>query len=247
MKNQPIQMHRQLALNIRILLSLLAAIFFTSIVADAQSVTCSLKPDQLTNATELFGVRLGMTPPEVKTLLPLVQFGRKDPFGVMKTSFNPHFDPRVDKTAFPDVRTISLDFLDDKLVTLWIGYEETFKWPKLDPFVTNFSTSLSVPAGWPVKGNGRQLTCDGFSLFASMIGGGPAIRITDDTAPDVIRARVEAALDAEEKEVMGDIRTKSYYPADCAARDQVPQASRITFKNKDEAEKAGYTLSKDCH
>src|SRR6266550_7609031 len=198
--NLPIRMRRQLILNIKFL-SLLVTIFCTCVVVNAQSTRCSLKPDQLANVPELFGVRLGMTPPEVKTLLPLFQFGRKDPFGVMKTSFNPHFDPRVDKAAFPDVRTISLDFLDDKLVTLWIGYEETFKWPKLDPFVTNFSKSLSVPAGWPVKVNGRQLTCDGFSLFASMIGGGPAIRITDDTAPDVIRARVEAALDAEEKEV----------------------------------------------
>jgi len=240
-------MRRQLILNIRILLSLLVAMFCTCVVANAQSTSCPLKPDQLANAPELFGVRLGMTPPEVKTLLPLVQFGRPDPFGVMKTSFNPHFDSRVDKTAFPDVRTISLEFLDGKLVTLWIGYEATFKWPKLDQFVANFSKSLSVPADWPVKRNGRELSCDGFSLFASIIGGGPGIRITDDTAQDLIAARVEAALDAEEKEVIGDIRTRSYYTADCAARDQVPQASRAVFKNKDEAEKAGYTLSKDCH
>ena len=240
-------MRRQLILNIRILLSLLVAMFCTCVVANAQSTSCPLKPDQLANAPELFGVRLGMTPPEVKTLLPLVQFGRPDPFGVMKTSFNPHFDSRVDKTAFPDVRTISLEFLDGKLVTLWIGYEATFKWPKLDQFVANFSKSLSVPADWPVKRNGRELSCDGFSLFASIIGGGPGIRITDDTAQDLITARVEAALDAEEKEVIGDIRTRSYYTADCAARDQVPQASRAVFKNKDEAEKAGYTLSKDCH
>ena len=240
-------MRRQLILNIRILLSLLAAMFCTCVVANAQSTSCSLKPDQLANAPELFGVRLGMTPPEVKTLLPLVQFGRPDPFGVMKTSFNPHFDSRVDKTAFPDVRTISLEFLDGKLVTLWIGHEATFKWPKLDQFVANFSKSLSVPADWPVKRNGRELSCDGFSLFASIIGGGPGIRITDETAQDLIAARVEAALDAEEKEVIGDIRTRSYYTADCAARDQVPQASRAVFKNKDEAEKAGYTLSKDCH
>ena len=240
-------MRRQLILNIKILLSLLAAIFCTCVVVDAQSTSCPLKPDQLANAPELFGVRLGMTPPEVKTLLPLVQFGRPDPFGVMKTSFNPHFDSRVDKTAFPDVRTISLEFLDGKLVTLWIGYEATFKWPKLDQFVANFSKSLSVPADWPVKRNGRELSCDGFSLFVSIIGGGPGIRITDDTAQDLIAARVEAALDAEEKEVIGDIRTRSYYTADCAARDQVPQASRAVFKNKDEAEKAGYTLSKDCH
>jgi len=240
-------MRRQLILNIRMLLSLLVAMFCTCVVANAQSTSCPLQPGQLANAPELFGVRLGMTPPEVKTLLPLVQFGRPDPFGVMKTSFNPHFDPRVDQTAFPDVRTISLDFLDGKLVTLWIGYEATFKWPTVDPFVTNFSKSLGVAADWPVKRNGRELKCDGFSLFASMIGGGPSIRITDDTAQDLITARVEAALDAEEKEVIGDIRTRSYYTADCAARDQVPQASRAVFKNKDEAEKAGYTLSKDCH
>ena len=241
------QMRRRLILNTRILISLLVTFFCTCVLVSAQSTTCSLKPDQLANPPELFGVRLGMTPQEVKTPLPLVQFGRADPFGVMKTSFNPHFDPRVDKTAFPDVRTISLDFLDGKLVTLWIGYEATFKWPKLDVFIANFRKSLGVPADWPVKRNGRELTCDGFSLFASMIGGGPSIRITDDTAQDVIAARRQEAADAEDKQVIGDMRTKSYYPADCDARDQVPQASRLTFKNKDEAEKAGYTLSKDCH
>ena len=241
------RMRRQPILNTRLLLLLLLTFFGTGVLVSAQSSSCSLKPDQLANAPELFGVRLGMTPQEVKTALPLVQFGRADPFGVMKTSFNPHFDPRVDQTAFPDVRTISLDFLDGKLITLWIGYEATFKWPTVDPFVTNFSKSLGVAADWPVKRNGRELKCDGFSLFASMIGGGPSIRITDDRAQDVVAARVEAALDAEEKQVIGDIRTKSYYTADCEARDQVPQASRTTFKNKDEAEKAGYTLSKDCH
>jgi hypothetical protein len=233
--------------NINYLISLLAAMLCAFATANAQSASCSLKLDQLATAPELFGVRPGMTPPEVKTPLPLVQFGRADQFGVMKTSFNPHFDPRVEKTAFPDVRTISLDFLDGRLVTLWIGYEETFKWPKLDQFVANFSKSLGVPVDWPGKRNGRELTCDGFSLFASMIGGGPSIRITDDTAQNVIAARVEEALEAEEKQVIGDIRTRSYYPADCAARDQVPENSRMTFKNKEEAEKAGYTLSKDCH
>ncbi|MFN2578689.1 MAG: hypothetical protein ABR607_13480 [Pyrinomonadaceae bacterium] len=240
-------MPRQPILIIKLLLALLITIFCACAGVTAQSPNCSLKPDQLANAPELFGVRLGMTPAEVKTRLPLVQFGGADPFGVMKTSFNPHFDSRIDNTAFPDVRTISLDFLDGKLVTLWIGYEGTFKWPKLDLFVANFSESLSVPAEWPVKRNGRELSCDGFSLFASIIGGGPSIKVSDDTAQNIIVARVEEALQNEENEVMGDTRTKSYYPADCAARDRVPQAGRTIFKNKEEAEKAGYTLSKDCH
>src|SRR5437870_11517101 len=239
-------MRRQLILNIRILLSLLVAMFCTCVVANAQSTSCPLKPDQLAHAPELFGVRLGMTPPEVKTLLPLVQFGRPDPFGVMKTSFNPHFDSRVDKTAFPDVRTISLDFLDGKLVTLWIGYESTFKWQNLDEFVAGIQKSLNLPAEWAAKRGGRQLSCEGFSVFVSMIGGGPSIRITDETAQEIIAARREAAAVAAELIVSGDKATRLYYPSDCSALENVAVSNRVTFKDKDEAEKAGYKIAKDC-
>ncbi len=191
-------------------------------------------------------MRLGMSQEDVKKALPLLTFGRADQLGLMRTSFNPHYDPRVDNAAFPDVRTISLDFLDGRLATLWIGYESTFKWPKLDEFVTNFSKGLGLPAEWPAKRNGRQLSCDGFSVFAATIAGGPSLRLNDEAAQTVFDARREAALEAAENEVIGDIRSKSYYPSDCSARDSVPQPSRIVFKNKEEAEKAGYTLSKDC-
>ncbi len=145
-----------------------------------------------------------MTPAEVQSHAPMVQFGRADRFGVIKTTINPHFDPRADKAAYPDVRTISFDFLDDRLVTLWIGYEETFKWPALDEFVTNLSKSLNVTAAWSPKRNGRQLSCDGFSLLASMIASGPSIRITDDTAQDIIGARREEAATADETQIIGE-------------------------------------------
>jgi large conductance mechanosensitive channel len=46
------------------------------------------------------------------------------------------------------------------------------------------------------------------------------------------------------KQVIGDNRTKSYYPSDCSGKDSVPPVRRTVFKNKEEAEKAGYTLSK---
>ena len=187
-----------------------------------------------------------MTEEEAKKALPLAAFGRADTLGLMKTSFNPHYDPRVDNQAFPDVRTISLDFLDGRLATLWIGYESAFKWPKLDEFLTNFSKSLGVPVDWPVKRNGRELKCDGFSVFAATIAGGPSLRINDEAAQSVFDERREAALQAAENEVIGDRRSKSYYPSDCSARDSVPSASRIAFKNKDDAEKDGYILAKDC-
>ena len=194
----------------------------------------------------MYGLHIGMTTDEVKKALPLVQFGRRDRLGVMRTSFNPHFDTRVKDTEFPDVRTISLDFLDDKLATVWIGYEGTFKWPKLDDFVANFSKALGVPSVWPTKRIGRDLTCDGFTLHAQMIGGGPSLKIDDEAAQALAETRLAEAIDADEKQVIGDNRTKSYYPSDCSAKDAIPPISRTVFKNKDEAEKAGFTLSKDC-
>ncbi len=214
--------------------------------ASAQSPTCALKPDQLNQPPELKGFRLGMTDQQVKAVVPLVQLGRADEFGVLKTTINPHFDPRFDKTTFSDVRTISFDFREGKLVTLWIGYEENFKWRTLDEFVANFGKALGVPPEWPVKRPGRQLTCDGFSIFASIIAAGPSLRLMDEEAQNVIAARREEAAEAAEAQVIGDSQTKSYYPSDCSAREDVPPGVRVVFKNKDEAERAGYKLPKDC-
>lgn len=240
-------MRTRLIANTKLVLSLVSIILCTCFVAKPQTPACTLKASDLKPAEDFYGLHLGMTGEEVKKALPLIQFGRADRLGVRRTSFNPHFDQRVEKSAFPDVRTISLDFLDDKLVTVWIGYENTFKWPKLDVFVANFSKSLGVSPDWlPARSGGRALVCDGFSIFAQMIGGGPSLRISDEVAQNVVTARLAEAIDADEQQVIGDLRTKSYYPSDCSGKDSIPQASRTVFKNKEEAEKAGFKLSKDC-
>jgi len=240
-------MQLRLIANTKLLLSLVSIILCTCFVAKPQTPTCTLKANELKPAEDFYGLHLGMTSEEVRKVLPLVQFGRADRLGVMRTSFNPHFDQRVEQTAFPDVRTISLDFLDDKLVTIWIGYENTFKWPKLDVFVANFSKSLGVSPEWQAaRNNGRALTCDGFSVFAQMIAGGPSLRLNDEVGQAVVTARLAEAIDADEQQVIGDSRTKSYYPSDCSGKDSIPAVRRTVFKNKEEAEKAGYTLSKDC-
>lgn len=238
-------MRKLVVANIKSLL-VVSLILSATGAALSQSPTCALKPGQLKPAADLYGLHLGMTSEEVKKTLPLVEFGRADRLGVMRTSFNPHFDPRVAKDAFPDVRTISLDFLDDKLATVWIGYEGTFKWPKLDSFVSNFSQTLGVSPEWQTKRNGLELDCDGFSIVAQMIGGGPSLRISDEVAQNVATARLAEAIDADEQQVVGDQKTKRYYPSDCAERESVPPASRTIFKNKELAEKAGYTIAKDC-
>jgi hypothetical protein len=214
--------------------------------ASAQQPTCSLKIDQLADSAELRGFHLGMTYDQVKALVPQVQFGNADQFGVAKTSINPYFDPRIDKAGFVHVRTISLDFLDGKLVTLWIGFESTFKWQSLDEFVAGMSRSLNLPAAWSPKRGGRQISCAGFSVFASLIARGPDIRLTDESAQETIATRREEAAEAADILVIGDQRTKLYYPAGCAGLESIAEPSRVRFKDKDEAEKSGFKLAKDC-
>ncbi len=239
-------MFKHLTSNIKSLILLMLVALCWCATARAQPATCSLKPDQLKEAPELFGFRLGMTLDQVKARSALIKLGRPDEFGVIRTSISPHYEPQFDKTLFANVRTISFDFLDGKLVTLWIGFEETFKWPQLDEFIANLSKALDVPGRWPAKRNGQQLNCEGFSLFASIIARGPSIRLMDEVAQEVIAERREEAAKAAEAMVIGDNRTLNYYPASCGAKDEVPAASRIVFKNKDEAESAGYKLAKAC-
>jgi hypothetical protein len=227
----------------------LIVVLLTATGASAQPAACSLRIDQLPDAAELRGFRLGMTYDQVKALVPQVQFGQADQFGVAKTSINPYFDPHIDKVAFADVRTISLDFLDGKLVGLWIGFESTFKWQTLDAFVAGISKPLNLPTEWSNKRAGRQMSCEGFSLFASVIAGSPSIRISDDTAQETIATRREeaaAAAEAAAAMVIGDQRTKLFYPSTCSALQSVSAPNRIKFKDKDEAEKAGFKLAKDC-
>lgn len=225
---------------------LLAVILLGSTVAPAQQSTCSLKIDVLPDSAELRGFRLGMTYDQVKALIPQVRFGPADAFGVAKTSINPYFDPTIDKIAFADMRTISLDFLDGRLVTLWIGFESSFKWGSLKEFVAGMSKALRLPAAWSPNRRGQEMNCTGFSILASTIAGGPSIRIRDETAQAAIASRREEAAAALEAQVIGDQTTKIYYPAECTALDGVAAANQIRFKDKAEAEKAGFKLSKDC-
>jgi hypothetical protein len=217
-----------------------------AVATEAQEQSCNLKLSQLPAAAELYGFRLAMTPEEAKAKVPLIIFGGADAFGVMKTSINPSFDPRFDQAAFAGVRTISLDFLDGRLVTLWIGYDERFKWQTVDDFIAGISKSLNLSAPWTAKRGGKELTCDGFSIFVSMIARSPSIRITEDAAQETIARRREEAAAAAEAAVVGDRQTKNYYPSGCEAAEVVPMTNRVTFKDKDEAEKAGYKLAKDC-
>ena len=222
----------------------------------AQDQRCKSKLNDLPGAAELKGFRLGMTMDQVKARVPQVVFGPTDPLGVSKTSIHPFFDPRTDKSTFEGVRTVSLDFLDGRLTSLWIGYDSSARWPTVDDFVRGISQPLMLPNAWvPWKSRGQQLRCADFEMTVTMVAGGPSFRIQDQTAQEAWVARRQAQAEqesaaeesnSEEEVIVGDRQTKIYYPKDCQPAKEISEADRVVFKTREEAEKAGFRPPRNC-
>jgi hypothetical protein len=239
---------------------MLRTLFVLLAISLPVSAQCTQKIATLPAAPELFGFRLGMTKDEIKELVPQVQFPRADPFGVAKTTINPHFDPKIDQTKYKGVRSISLDLLDSQLTSLWIGFDDTFKVQNVDEFVKIISNSLQLSGNWSSwRSRGQQIRCGDFQLIVSTLAGGPSLRLLDFSAEDTIAARrqaheeqnalAEAAAGengAEASEVIGDKQTRTYYPNGCQPTKEISETNRAVFKSPEEAEKAGFKLAKNC-
>lgn len=231
---------------------------------------CTQKIATLPAAPELHGFRLGMTHDEIKTLVPQAQFPKTDHFGVTKTTINPSFDPKIDQKKFEGIRSISLDLLDDRLTSLWIGYDDTYKIKTVDEFIKAISQSLQVSGNWSSwKSRGQQLRCADFQLIVSTLAGGPSLRLLDFGAEDTIAARrqekeeqdslAEAAAGANDddeqetngdnqaKPIVGDKQARIYYPNGCHPAKEISDANKAVFKTVEEAEKAGFKLARNCH
>ena len=171
-----------------------------------------------------------------------------------KTSINPDFDPRIDKSSFAGARTVSLDFLDGRLTSLWIGYDGSFKWPTVPDFINGISQSLRLPNAWTSwKSRGQQLRCADFHLTVSTIAEGPSFHIIDDSAEQTLAERREAKEEQDSgtvetlpEEIVADKQSKIYYTEDCQPAHAIKDADRVVFRNKEGAEKAGYKLAKAC-
>ena len=237
-----------------------AILFLLFLLVPNAPAKCTRKVSELPAAPELLGFRLGMTKLQIKALVPQTVFGHTDPFGVSKTTINPYFDPTIDKTKFPGVRSISLDLLDDRLTSLWIGFDETFKAHTVEEFVKLISQSLQVPEKWSSVRRGQQLQCADFQLTVTTVAGSPSFRLLDTSAEDLVAQRrqakeeqdsmAEAAGGATEEteveEIIADKQSKSYFPNGCQPAKQIAENNRITFKTAADAEKAGFKLAKNC-
>lgn len=232
-------------------------------LAQPAPAQCTKKMSDLPASPELLGFHLGMTKAEVKARVPQTNFGKADPFGVVKTTINPYFDPTIDKTKFEGVRSISLDLLDERLTSLWIGFDETFKAHTVDEFVKLISQSLQVDGNWSSwKSRGQQVRCADFQLIVTTVAGGPSFRLIDTAADDLVAERrkakeeedalVEAGGNTNESteeppSIIGDKHSKTYYPAGCEPAKEIADANKVTFKTAAEAEKAGFKAAKNCH
>ena len=238
---------------------LVAILLGIAVTAAAQ---CTKKITEIPAAPELLGFRLGMTKEEIKAHVPQTNFGRTDDFGVSKTTINPHFDPKIDKTKFEGVRSISLDLLDQKLTSLWIGYDENFKAKTVEEFVKLITQSLQLPATWSsYRSRGQQMRCDDFQLQVTTVAGGPTLRVLDVAAEETVAMRrqqkeeqaamAEAAPETpeatEEPEIIADKKSKTYYLGTCRPEKEIAEANKVVFKTTEEAEKAGFKLAKNCH
>jgi hypothetical protein len=222
----------------------------------AQESQCTTKLADLPAAPELMGFRLGMTTDQVKARVPQVLFAKADDFGVAKTSINPDFDTRIDKASFPGVRTISLDFLDGRLTSLWLGFDSSFKWKTVPEFIKGISESLRLPNAWTTwRTRGQQLRCADFQMTATIVAEGPSFRIVDEAAEQTVAARRQAKEEQESGEseqtdqteaVIADKKTRVYFPHGCEPDKEIKEADRIVFGTKEEAEQAGYKLAKSC-
>lgn len=231
-------------------------IFLILLFAQSASAQCTKKVAELPAAPELLGFQLGMTKDQIKARVPQTVFGRTDPFGVSKTTINPYFDPTIDKTKFAGVRSISLDLLDERLTSLWIGFDETYKVQTAEEFVKVLSQSLQVPGNWSsYRSRGQQLRCADFQLIVTTVAGAPSFRLLDVAAEDLIAARRQAKEEQDsmaengesgEEEIIADKKTKFYYSGDCQPEKEIAEANKVIFKTTAEAEKAGFKLAKNC-
>jgi len=244
---------------------MLRAILFSLLVlllAQSASAQCTKKISELPAAPELLGFRLGMTKEQIKTHVPQTAFGRADPFGVTKTTINPYFDPKIDKTKFEGVRSISLDLVDDRLTSLWIGFDETFKAHTTEEFLKLISQSLGVDGNWSSwRSRSQQLRCADFQLIVTTVAGGPSFRLIDTAAEDLIAERrqakeaqdslAEANASGESTEarpeIIADKESKTYYSDGCPPSKEIAEKNKVVFKTAADAEKAGFKAAKNCH
>ncbi len=159
----------------RFLLTTLFVLSGTTFI-NAQENTCTLKIEQ---ASELRGFRLGMTVEQAKARFPFIRVQVDNNFEFQKNGWIRAEDLK-EGGDFKGVSNMSLLFLDDKLISVDVSYDQSIEWKDNDQFSMRVSKLLNLPSAWQnryVDGYEQILECDGFQVKASLnrIGLGNAV------------------------------------------------------------------------
>lgn len=184
-------------ISVRLVTFLACCLFLCPLPAVGQQKPCTLKLAELPQVPELRGFYLGMTGEQFRARAPKMPFKRADELGTTAVNIFPAFEPNVDPASFTDIKTISLEFLDNRLAMLWVGYDTTFKWQTLDECAAGIGAVLRLPDAWQAEARARQMECEDFQVRVAMIGQTPSVRLTDKTARQTLEKR-RAAKEAAE-------------------------------------------------
>jgi hypothetical protein len=165
--------------------------------AAGQESKCVLKLAEVPSVQELRGFHVGMTIEQLKARLPKLQINPADEFGFTSLNIFPDYEPGIDKTTVEGVRTISLEVLDGRVFSIWIGYNKSFKWKTLDEFISGLNTALKLPDNWRSKFRTRLLDCADFTVAVIPVGENQSIKITDNTAKGLLDKRQAAKVEEQ--------------------------------------------------
>ena len=175
----------------------LALALVCACAAAGQEARCSLKLAELPAAPELRGFRVGMTLEQVRARMPGLQVRPADEFGVTSLNIFPDYQPGIDKTAFGGVRSISLDVLDGRVYSLWVGYDKSFKWQTVEEYVAGITAALKLSGAWRSKFRTRLLDCADFSVAVIPVGESPSVKVVDKAAKELLDRRQAAKEEAQ--------------------------------------------------
>lgn len=137
-------------------------ILFFAVCAAAQDSTGCVLPD----APRLHGLRLGMSPAEVRGV-----FGKNPSVKVKSDGDRVFFQNYIGKKApasLNGVRALYLRFLDGRLYQIEIFYGERADAPTLETFTANLSAQMNLTqeTNWQFTQNKAVIDCGTFTLVA---------------------------------------------------------------------------------
>jgi hypothetical protein len=125
---------------------------------------CKLTLEQ---SPALRGFRLGMSVQQLRERLPGIAV-TEDASGLTIARFTP-FDFKSQPVGYEGINDINFSFLDDRLVALWVGYDNRVEWQSVGQFASRVSELLKLPDAWREESGGarRTMDCAGFQIAVS--------------------------------------------------------------------------------